>query len=164
MKQQRRPKIERYDFNLLCNQYENIILLLNWEFQKAKYQNSEVVSHWHPNITLCLVTDYTEWTPGMVPSPINECKFVQVETNYLGVGIIFIFLIIVIHIRHLLFLQRLWVVIFFSLSTFFLLNLEFQLSSWKVTCTMRFIWEMRAYRILSNVCFRFLFDFNSDFL
>lgn len=36
--------------------------------------NSEIVSHWHPNLTICLITDQTEWTQGMVPSPINECK------------------------------------------------------------------------------------------
>lgn len=36
--------------------------------------NSEIVSHWHPNLTISLVTDNTEWAMGMVPSPVNECK------------------------------------------------------------------------------------------
>lgn len=42
------------------------------DIEKAKIMNSEIVSHWHPNLTISLVTDNTEWAMGGVPSPINE--------------------------------------------------------------------------------------------
>ncbi|XKL66053.1 hypothetical protein PGB90_009473 [Kerria lacca] len=53
------------------------------DIEKAKRMNSEIVSHWHPNLTICLITDQTEWTQGMVPSPINEyIEFLSDEDQY----------------------------------------------------------------------------------
>jgi hypothetical protein len=40
--------------------------------EKAKTMSSEIVSHWHPNLTIALVTDWTVWTFGAVPAPLNE--------------------------------------------------------------------------------------------
>lgn len=39
----------------------------------------EIFSHWHPNITINLVVDYTNWIPGQVPPPIDE--FVEFTTS-----------------------------------------------------------------------------------
>ncbi|XP_021947253.1 cleft lip and palate transmembrane protein 1 homolog [Folsomia candida] len=33
---------------------------------------AEIVSHYHPNLTINLVTDWTLWTPGAVPAPLNQ--------------------------------------------------------------------------------------------
>ncbi len=44
-------------------------------FQKAETLKEEVVSHWHPNLTISLVTDQTNWAQGAVPPPLNECMF-----------------------------------------------------------------------------------------
>lgn len=40
--------------------------------RKSEIMKSEIVSHWHPNLTIALVTDYTNWVKGAVPQPIAE--------------------------------------------------------------------------------------------
>ena len=43
----------------------------------------EIFSHWHPNITVNLVVDYTHWAPGQVPPPIDEfVEFTPSLQNY----------------------------------------------------------------------------------
>lgn len=45
--------------------------------------SSEIVSHWHPNLTICFVTDWTAWAPGSVPAPLNEyIQFIPTELKY----------------------------------------------------------------------------------
>lgn len=43
--------------------------------------DQEYVSHWHPNLTVNLVVDQTNWMYGQVPQPLDECKFIS--TTYL---------------------------------------------------------------------------------
>merc|ERR1712018_660591 len=38
-----------------------------------KTADVEILSHWHPNVTINLIDDHTPWTKGMVPSPLDEC-------------------------------------------------------------------------------------------
>ena len=40
--------------------------------------DQEYVSHWHPNLTVNLVVDQTNWMYGQVPQPLDECKFIFV--------------------------------------------------------------------------------------
>jgi len=40
--------------------------------KKAETGKIEVISHWHPNISVSLVYDHTPWVPGQVPAPLNE--------------------------------------------------------------------------------------------
>ncbi|GLH01413.1 Uncharacterized protein GBIM_07572 [Gryllus bimaculatus] len=40
--------------------------------EKAKTMKEEIVSHWHPNLTINLVTDQTNWVQGAVPPPLDE--------------------------------------------------------------------------------------------
>ena len=43
----------------------------------------EIFSHWHPNITINLVNDYTPWVPGQVPPPLDEfVEFTPSFANY----------------------------------------------------------------------------------
>lgn len=42
------------------------------DIEKAKTMKEEIVSHWHPNMTLNLVTDQTNWVQGTVPPPLDE--------------------------------------------------------------------------------------------
>ncbi|KAJ9585307.1 hypothetical protein L9F63_002892, partial [Diploptera punctata] len=42
------------------------------EVKKAETMKEEIVSHWHPNLTLNLVTDQTNWVQGSVPPPLDE--------------------------------------------------------------------------------------------
>ncbi|XP_014250283.1 cleft lip and palate transmembrane protein 1 homolog [Cimex lectularius] len=42
------------------------------EIEQAEKTNQAIMSHWHPNITINLVTDQTNWIQGTVPSPLNE--------------------------------------------------------------------------------------------
>ena len=45
----------------------------------AEGVKQEIISHWHPNITVNIVNDYTPWTPGQVPPPLDE--FVEFTTS-----------------------------------------------------------------------------------
>lgn len=43
--------------------------------QRAEdYGPVEVISHWHPNITINIVDDHTPWVKGSVPPPLDQCK------------------------------------------------------------------------------------------
>ncbi len=43
----------------------------------------EIISHWHPNITINIVADHTPWTPGQVPPPLDEfVEFTPSLQNY----------------------------------------------------------------------------------
>lgn len=42
------------------------------EVEKAEIMSSEIVSHWHPNLTINMVTDQTNWIRGGVPPPLDE--------------------------------------------------------------------------------------------
>ncbi|XP_003699489.2 putative lipid scramblase CLPTM1 [Megachile rotundata] len=41
------------------------------EIKKAETTNQEYISHWHPNLTINLVTDHTNWVYGQVPPPLD---------------------------------------------------------------------------------------------
>lgn len=51
------------------------------EQRKSEIMNSEIVSHWHPNLTISLVTDYTNWVKGGVPQPITDYIHFNAEGN-----------------------------------------------------------------------------------
>ncbi len=38
----------------------------------------EIISYYHPNLTINLVEDYTVWTRGSIPQPVDKCEC----TNY----------------------------------------------------------------------------------
>jgi len=40
--------------------------------EKAVQGVTEILSHWHPNMTLNVVYDHTPWVPGQVPPPLDE--------------------------------------------------------------------------------------------
>ena len=43
----------------------------------------EIISHWHPNITVNIVCDHTPWVPGQVPPPLDEfVEFTPSMQNY----------------------------------------------------------------------------------
>ncbi|XP_067010073.2 putative lipid scramblase CLPTM1 [Anabrus simplex] len=42
------------------------------EVKKAETMKEEIISHWHPNLTINLVTDQTNWVQGSVPPPLDE--------------------------------------------------------------------------------------------
>lgn len=45
-----------------------------------------IVSHWHPNLTINLVTDQTNWVKGSVPPPLDEyIKFLPGGQTYLPI-------------------------------------------------------------------------------
>ena len=35
---------------------------------------TEIISYWHPNLTLNMVYDQTPWQRGSLPAPLNECE------------------------------------------------------------------------------------------
>uniref|UniRef100_A0A914D4B1 Cleft lip and palate associated transmembrane protein n=1 Tax=Acrobeloides nanus TaxID=290746 RepID=A0A914D4B1_9BILA len=52
--------------------------------KKAEQQiKFEVLNYWHPNLTVNLVNDYTVWTRGSLPSPLDEAvKFDPISNTY----------------------------------------------------------------------------------
>ncbi|XP_076239799.1 putative lipid scramblase CLPTM1 [Calliopsis andreniformis] len=53
------------------------------EIKKAELMTQEYVSHWHPNLTINLVTDQTNWVYGQVPPPLDTyINFLPEETSY----------------------------------------------------------------------------------
>ncbi|XP_046388028.1 cleft lip and palate transmembrane protein 1 homolog [Ischnura elegans] len=42
------------------------------EVKKAETLKEEIVSHWHPNLTINIVADQTRWVYGSVPPPLDE--------------------------------------------------------------------------------------------
>ncbi|XP_043499440.1 cleft lip and palate transmembrane protein 1 homolog [Polistes fuscatus] len=53
------------------------------QLQKAEIMNQEYISHWHPNLTINLVTDQTNWMAGQVPQPLDEhISFLPGESYY----------------------------------------------------------------------------------
>lgn len=40
--------------------------------EKAKTSTVEILSHWHPNLTINIVDDHTPWMQGHVPPPLDE--------------------------------------------------------------------------------------------
>lgn len=46
--------------------------LLTGESEQEDVENNNILSHWHPNVTINLVTDHTQWTLGSVPAPMDE--------------------------------------------------------------------------------------------
>ncbi|CAK8688501.1 unnamed protein product [Clavelina lepadiformis] len=42
----------------------------------------EILSHWHPNLTINLVVDQTPWTKGKIPAPIDELVYFRSESSY----------------------------------------------------------------------------------
>lgn len=56
---------------------------LEEQAKAAEGVKHEIFSHWHPNITINLVNDYTPWIPGQVPPPLDEfVEFTPSFQNY----------------------------------------------------------------------------------
>lgn len=70
-KQLNRYKKRRYrdTHNLITGKTDKSIE----EQEKIKNKvKEEIVSHWHPNLTINMIYDHTAWTQGAVPAPLNE--------------------------------------------------------------------------------------------
>ncbi|GJQ84537.1 hypothetical protein Trydic_g20033 [Trypoxylus dichotomus] len=46
--------------------------LLTGETEKEDVEDGKIISHWHPNVTLNLITDETMWTWGAIPQPLDQ--------------------------------------------------------------------------------------------
>lgn len=69
------------NYNLLASEKEK----LEHELKTANLKD-QIVSHWHPNLTVNLVVDQTNWAQGSVPSPLDEyVKFVDGGKTYLPI-------------------------------------------------------------------------------
>ncbi|XP_037272495.1 putative lipid scramblase CLPTM1 [Rhipicephalus microplus] len=40
--------------------------------EKAEAMKEEILSHWHPNLTVNIIVDHTPWTQGQVPMPVDQ--------------------------------------------------------------------------------------------
>ena len=60
--------------------YERLLVQLNSILQIFLQQApdskkpTEIISYWHPNLTINLMDDQTSWVQGSVPQPMDECK------------------------------------------------------------------------------------------
>jgi hypothetical protein len=63
-----KKKMYKTTANLLTGETEQSVE----DQMKAMTIKSEIVSHWHPNLTINIVYDYTPWVPGQIPPPLDE--------------------------------------------------------------------------------------------
>lgn len=49
--------------------------------KKANSSSYEILSHWHPNLTINLLDDHSSWVKGHVPPPLDEYVIFQHGTN-----------------------------------------------------------------------------------
>ncbi|XP_045479554.1 cleft lip and palate transmembrane protein 1 homolog isoform X1 [Harmonia axyridis] len=57
--------------------------LLTGESGASVADSGKIVSHWHPNFTVNLITDQSAWTYGAVPSPLDTLiEFTEDKKNY----------------------------------------------------------------------------------
>ncbi|EDV57708.1 cleft lip and palate transmembrane protein 1 homolog [Drosophila erecta] len=69
------------NYNLLASEKEK----LEHELKHANLKDT-IVSHWHPNLTVNLVVDQTNWAQGAVPPPLDEyVNFVDGGKTYLPI-------------------------------------------------------------------------------
>ncbi len=43
----------------------------------------EIISHWHPNLTINMVDDHTAWVKGSVPPPLDQRRFFSFGAKHL---------------------------------------------------------------------------------
>lgn len=56
------------------------------EVAKAEVMTNEIVSHWHPNLTINIVVDQTNWVKGTIPPPLDEyVTFLPTGHTYLPI-------------------------------------------------------------------------------
>lgn len=56
------------------------------EVAKAEVMTSQILSHWHPNVTMNLVIDQTNWVKGTIPPPLDEyVQFTPSGSTYLPI-------------------------------------------------------------------------------
>ncbi|XP_066262932.1 putative lipid scramblase CLPTM1 [Euwallacea similis] len=57
--------------------------LLTGETEQAPVEDGKIISHWHPNFTINLITDQSVWTFGAVPAPLDQyIKFTDDFKHY----------------------------------------------------------------------------------
>ncbi|KAK9508000.1 hypothetical protein O3M35_007754 [Rhynocoris fuscipes] len=65
-------KYRKSKFTRTQNLLTGETVLSEEEIKEAERKNQAIISMWHPNITINIVTDFTNWVQGTVPSPLNE--------------------------------------------------------------------------------------------
>lgn len=56
------------------------------EVAKAEVMSNEIISHWHPNLTINIVVDQTNWVKGTVPPPLDEyVTFLPIGHTYMPI-------------------------------------------------------------------------------
>lgn len=56
------------------------------EVAKAEIMTNEIMSHWHPNVTVNIVVDQTNWVKGTVPPPLDEyVQFLPTGNSYMPI-------------------------------------------------------------------------------
>ncbi|XP_050720980.1 putative lipid scramblase CLPTM1 [Eriocheir sinensis] len=69
---QRLNKYKRRRFKKTTNLITGETSATPEEVLKAESLKEEITSHWHPNLTINLVHDFTQWSRGAVPPPLDE--------------------------------------------------------------------------------------------
>ncbi|XP_023326290.1 cleft lip and palate transmembrane protein 1 homolog [Eurytemora carolleeae] len=78
-KSQRLNKFKKKQYKTTANLLTGLTEQSEIDQEKAKTIKSEIVSHWHPNLTINLVFDHTPWVAGQVPPPLDD--FVEFTTT-----------------------------------------------------------------------------------
>ncbi|XP_022659783.1 cleft lip and palate transmembrane protein 1 homolog [Varroa jacobsoni] len=74
-----KKKVYKRTHNLLTGETEQSVE----DQQKAELTTFEILSMWHPNLTINIVDDHTAWVQGKVPKPLDEyVEFDPHENKY----------------------------------------------------------------------------------
>lgn len=65
-------KYKRQKFMKTHNLLTGETALTPEQLRIAENVKGEIISHWHPNLTVNLVTDHTSWVQGSLPPPLEE--------------------------------------------------------------------------------------------
>lgn len=94
------PESEKYvaSARRMLNKYKKIRVNRNYnlltgggvdtavDIKKLGAQKDIIISHWHPNLTINLVVDQTNWVDGSIPQPLDEyVQFVDGGRTYLPI-------------------------------------------------------------------------------
>jgi len=77
--QKRLNKFKKRSYSRTHNLLTGTTTASDEDVLKAETVKEEILSHWHPNLTINVVYDYTAWTKGSIPAPIDQ--FIEFTPN-----------------------------------------------------------------------------------
>ncbi|XP_015758843.1 PREDICTED: cleft lip and palate transmembrane protein 1 homolog [Acropora digitifera] len=104
---------------------------------------AEVISYWHPNLTINLMDDQTPWTQGAVPQPLDEC------TNNFPLRVAMVFEMAWRLVRSLVHCL-IFIPFYFCFSIGFIMMTPQLFINYKLKSVAHLPWRMMTYKALNT--------------